>query len=82
MCIAFDVVPKETDLGLSEYFPLNEDAATWASKIVAMINSKERYSLKNDLLNRYSAENIQAEYKTLYFNLMEDLENENQETYS
>ena len=69
LCIASDVVPNETDLGLSEYLSLNEDATAWASKIVEMINTKEQYSLKNDLLNKYRSENIQDEYKTLFSNL-------------
>lgn len=72
LCIASDVVPKETDLGLSEYLSLNEDATVWASKIIDMVNFKEQYSLKNDLLDGYRSENIQAEYKTLYSNLIGD----------
>lgn len=69
LCIASDVVPEATNLGLSEYLSLNEKAAVWAEKIISMIDSKDFYSLKRDLLNRYDYAKIQAEYRTLYQNL-------------
>ena len=69
LCIASDVVPKETDLGLSEYLSLDEAATAWAEKIIAMLNSRESYFLEKDLLDRFRPANIQAEYRDLYQNL-------------
>ena len=69
LCLASDVVPKETDVGLCEYMSLSEPALVWAEKIISMIQNRDNYKLDYDALNSFKAENIQKEicqfYKTL-----------------
>lgn len=69
LCLASNVVPKETDLGLSEYLDLSEDIVVWEKKIINMVKKSDEYRLNEELLNSYYAPKIQEQFRLLYHSL-------------
>lgn len=69
LCVASDVVPVETDLGLCKYISLQESAETWADETIKMMEDPDKYQLDKDLLYTYHAKQIQDEFKMLYHKL-------------
>lgn len=69
LCLASDVVPRETDLGLCEYFPLEAGADAWANKIIEITNTTGKYALNQEALNRFKAETVQEAFRVLYRSL-------------
>ena len=70
LCLASDVVPEETDLGLCEYLSLNQDASAWGDKIIEMKKNCDKYLLNRERLDTYRAEKIQQEFCALYRQLI------------
>lgn len=66
LCIASDVVPKETDLGLCEYISLNENVEEWVKRIINMINKRGEYLLDSERIKQYKVEYFQQRILNLY----------------
>ena len=70
LCVASDVVPVETDLGLCEYISLQKSAEEWAEEIIRVIENRDsKYSLDFERMKSFQIQYIQSEYRTLYHNL-------------
>ena len=48
-CLVSDVVTREADVGLIEYFPLEKGAAEWAEKINIMLDEPKKRADKDKL---------------------------------
>lgn len=72
LCLASDIVPRETDLGLCEYFSLDAGAEAWADKVIQMIEDKGQYKVNQAALNGFKLENVQASFRTFYNNLLHE----------
>lgn len=70
LCLASDVVPEETNVGMCEYLPLSAGAETWAEELLDMVQHRENYNLDIAALDRFRAENIQKEICQFYHDLL------------
>jgi glycosyltransferase EpsF len=68
MCFASDVVPRETDLGLCVYLPLENGCKKWADIICDFIdmNQRENYKLENNRVKEFDINNIVDKYAAIY----------------
>lgn len=67
-CFASDVIPRESDLGLCEYYSLNKDSNYWAKKIVEHIKKGKNDKIfpSKECIEKYSWKNIAQQYKKIY----------------
>ena len=70
LCLASDVVPEETNVGMCAYLPLSAGANVWVQKILDMVQNQEEYVLDAVALNRFRAESIQKEICEFYHSLL------------
>lgn len=69
-CFVSSVVPREADMGLCTYFPLDDGAETWARNIIDYINTHRDVcrEVKREVKQQYDIQEIAKKYKAIYCN--------------
>lgn len=69
LVFASDRVPRDTDLGLIEYYPL-DSAEKWADRILSIIDNDDRrkYMLKHEKIRDYDISNLATKVFGAYKN--------------
>ncbi len=65
-CIASDVVPKETDVGLCKYVSLSSPVSIWVDECLSMYEDQSHYKLNFDLLGKFGVDTVVENYRRLY----------------